>query len=59
MGMTAGVMILLSFLELVSEAWQLGDALIAKLRFGAGVTFMFLLDFYIDLRFVFDFLFFR
>lgn len=47
MGMTAGVMISLSFLELVNKAWQLGGAWTATLGFGAGAMLMFLLDFYI------------
>jgi ZIP family zinc transporter len=47
MGFTAGVMISLSFLELVNEAWQLGGPWIATLGFGTGAIFMFLLDFYI------------
>jgi zinc transporter, ZIP family len=47
MGMTAGVMISLSFLELVNEAWQLGGAWTATLGFGTGAFSMFLLDFYI------------
>jgi zinc transporter, ZIP family len=47
MGITAGVMISLSFLELVNEAWQLGGPWTATLGFGAGALFMFLLDFYI------------
>ncbi len=47
MGFTAGVMISLSFLELVNEAWQLGGPWTATLGFGAGAIFMFLLDFYI------------
>lgn len=47
MGMTAGVMISLSFLELVNEAWELGGAWTATFGFGAGAILMFLLDFYI------------
>lgn len=44
MGITAGVMISLSFLELVSEAWDLAGPWTATLGFGIGATFMFLLD---------------
>lgn len=44
MGFTAGVMICLSFLELVNEAWQLAGYLTATIGFGAGATFMFVLD---------------
>jgi len=47
MGMTAGVMISLSFLELVNEAWDIGGPWTATLGFGTGAMFMFLLDFYI------------
>jgi len=45
MGFTAGVMITLSFLELISVAWELEGWMIATLGFGAGAFFMFLLDF--------------
>ncbi len=44
MGITAGVMICLSFLELVNEAWAMAGPLTATIGFGAGATFMFLLD---------------
>jgi ZIP family zinc transporter len=44
MGITAGVMICLSFLELVNEAWRIGGYWTATLGFGIGATFMFLLD---------------
>lgn len=44
MGATAGVMITLSFLELVNEAWKLQGYLIATLGFSAGALFMFLID---------------
>lgn len=44
MGITAGVMICLSFLELVNEAWELGGALVATIGFGAGAFFMFFID---------------
>jgi len=44
MGITAGVMICLSFLELVNEAWEQAGWLTATIGFGAGATFMFLLD---------------
>ena len=45
MGFTAGVMICLSFLELVNEAWALKGFLTATIGFGAGAFFMFLIDF--------------
>ena len=44
MGITAGVMICLSFLELVNKAWELAGPLTATVGFGAGAIFMFLLD---------------
>jgi zinc transporter, ZIP family len=44
MGITSGVMICLSFLELVNQAWELAGWLTATIGFGAGATFMFLLD---------------
>lgn len=44
MGITAGVMISLSFLELVNQAWELAGAFTATVGFGIGATFMFLLD---------------
>ena len=44
MGITAGVMICLAFLELVNEAWHLAGPWTATIGFGAGATFMFLLD---------------
>ncbi len=46
MGITAGVMISLSFLELVNKAWELAGAVTATVGFGVGATFMFLLDSY-------------
>ncbi|HOE35261.1 MAG: ZIP family metal transporter [Chloroflexi bacterium] len=45
MGITAGVMICLAFLELVNEAWNLGGPITATLGFGFGACFMFLLDY--------------
>jgi len=45
MGTTAGVMISLSFLELVNEAWRHGGFLTATIGFGIGALFMFLIDF--------------
>jgi len=45
MGFTAGVMITLSFLELVNEAWQSAGFLTATIGFGGGALFMFLIDF--------------
>lgn len=44
MGATAGVMISLSFLELVSEAWSQAGYLVATAGFAAGAIFMFALD---------------
>jgi len=44
MGITAGVMICLSFLELVKHAWDMAGVWTATIGFGAGATFMFLLD---------------
>lgn len=44
MGVTAGVMICLSFLELVNQAWEQAGWQTATIGFGAGATFMFLLD---------------
>jgi ZIP family zinc transporter len=44
MGITAGVMITLSFLELVSKAWELQGFVTATVGFASGAIFMFLLD---------------
>ncbi|MHB8133631.1 MAG: ZIP family metal transporter [Anaerolineaceae bacterium] len=44
MGITAGVMICLSFLELVNEAWELAGFETATLGFAAGAFFMYFLD---------------
>ncbi|NCB09924.1 MAG: hypothetical protein EOM73_17430, partial [Bacteroidia bacterium] len=44
MGMTAGGMICLSFLELVNEAWKMAGPWSATIGFGIGATFMLLLD---------------
>jgi ZIP family zinc transporter len=44
MGITAGVMICLAFLELVNQAWELAGWSTATIGFGSGATFMFLLD---------------
>ena len=44
MGIASGVMITLSFLELVNEAWELAGVWTATIGFGAGAVFMFLLD---------------
>lgn len=44
MGITAGVMICLSFLELVNEAWEMAGPWTATIGFGIGATFMFILD---------------
>jgi ZIP family zinc transporter len=47
MGIAAGVMITLSFLELVNEAWELQGFWTATIGFGAGAVFMFLIDIFI------------
>jgi ZIP family zinc transporter len=44
MGVTAGVMITLSFLELVNEAWRLQGYLTATIGFAAGAIFMLVID---------------
>lgn len=44
MGLTAGVMISLSFLELVNEAWKLKGFGTATIGFGAGAFFMLIMD---------------
>jgi ZIP family zinc transporter len=44
MGLTEGVMISLSFLGLVNEAWALNGFRTATLGFGAGAFFMLLID---------------
>jgi zinc transporter, ZIP family len=44
MGLTAGVMISLSFLGLVSEAWALSGFWTATIGFGAGACFMLVID---------------
>lgn len=44
MGITAGVMICLSFLQLVNKAWELGGFPAATIGFGLGASFMFLID---------------
>lgn len=44
MGITAGVMISLSFLELVNEAWQLAGFWTATIGFGLGAFFMLAID---------------
>jgi ZIP family zinc transporter len=46
MGITAGVMISLSFLELVNEAWQQAGYITATIGFAGGAFFMFLFDFF-------------
>jgi ZIP family zinc transporter len=47
MGMTAGVMISLAFLELVNEAWRMSGWWTATVGFALGAISIFLLDFYI------------
>jgi ZIP family zinc transporter len=44
MGITAGVMITLSFLELVNEAWKLQGFLTATIGFATGAVFMLVID---------------
>lgn len=44
MGITAGVMITLSFLELVNKSWEMAGPWTATIGFGIGATFMFILD---------------
>jgi ZIP family zinc transporter len=44
MGITAGVMITLSFLELVNEAWELAGFITTTIGFATGAFFMFALD---------------
>jgi zinc transporter, ZIP family len=46
MGITAGVMICLSFLELLNKAWEQAGFVTTTLGFGAGATFMLLLDYF-------------
>lgn len=46
MGITAGVMICLAFLELVQESIAMSDWITATIGFAAGAIFMFLLDFF-------------
>lgn len=45
MGFASGVMITLSFVELVNEAWRLSGYQVVTVGFGAGALFMFLIDF--------------
>jgi ZIP family zinc transporter len=44
MGIAAGVMISLSFLEMVNEAWRLQGFLTATIGFAAGAVFMLVID---------------
>jgi ZIP family zinc transporter len=44
MGATAGVMLTLSFVELVNEAWKLQGFLVTTVGFGAGAVLMLFLD---------------
>lgn len=46
MGITAGVMICLAFLELVNEALKLSNYLTTTIGFTVGATFMYLLDYF-------------
>ena len=46
MGIAAGVMICLSFLELLNEAWEQAGFVTTTLGFGAGASFMLLLDYF-------------
>jgi ZIP family zinc transporter len=45
MGFASGVMITLSFVELVNEAWRLSGYRVVTVGFAAGAVFMFLIDF--------------
>ncbi len=45
MGLTAGVMITLAFMELLAEAWETGGFITATIGFALGAGFMFLLDY--------------
>jgi ZIP family zinc transporter len=47
MGITAGVMICLSFLDLVNEAWSLAGPWTATIGFATGATFMLILDHFV------------
>lgn len=47
MGMTAGVMIALSFLNLVSHAWRLSGPWVTTFGFGTGAVFMLILDYWL------------
>lgn len=47
MGFAAGVMLTLSFVELVNEAWRTAGYLTATVGFGLGSMFMFLIDYLI------------
>jgi zinc transporter ZupT len=47
MGITAGVMISLAFMELVNHAWELAGPWLATMGFGLGAFAMFLIDFFI------------
>ncbi len=44
MGFASGVMITLSFLELVSEAWELSGYRVATAGFATGAFFMLVID---------------
>ena len=46
MGITAGVMISLAFLELVNEAWLMAGYLTATVGFGLGAGFMLAIDYF-------------
>jgi len=46
MGITAGVMISLAFLELVNEAWQMAGYITATVGFGLGAGFMLAVDYF-------------
>ncbi|MBW2976892.1 ZIP family metal transporter [Candidatus Woesearchaeota archaeon] len=45
MGFAAGVMVTLSFTELVNEAWESSGYLVTTIGFGIGALFMFSIDF--------------
>jgi ZIP family zinc transporter len=44
MGLAAGVMLTLSFIDLVNEAWQASGYLVTTIGFGLGALFMFFID---------------
>jgi zinc transporter, ZIP family len=47
MGVAAGVMLSLSFLELVNEAWEMSGYVTATIGFSSGAIFMLLIDYFV------------